>query len=91
MMVINIQLPSEQSVLFINTQIPLLSGTCCDPGWGGGVRGGIAVYMWEGSPGRSTGVGHTARETWQAGGLQLETPQGWGLVPSARIPEIEWR
>ena len=55
------------------------------------MRGGIAVHMWEGSPGRSTGVGHTARETWQAGGLQLETPQGWGLAPSARIPEIEWR
>lgn len=68
--------------------LPCLLDVAVTRGGEGGVRGGIAVHTWVGSPGGSTGVGRTARETQQAGGLRLETPQGWGLAPSARIPEI---
>ena len=50
------------------------------------MQGGMAVHVRLGSPGGSTGVGHIAPETQQAGG-----PQGSGLAPSARIPELEWR
>ena len=49
-------------------------------------RVGEAGHVWVRSPGGSAGVGHTTAETQQAGGLQ-----GWGLAPSARIPELKWR
>ena len=51
----------------------------------GAVQGGTAGHVWVRSPGGSAGVGHTTAETQQAGGLQ-----GWGLAPSARIPELKW-
>lgn len=46
----------------------------------GGTRGSRVGEV----SGGSAGVGHTTAETQQAGGLQ-----GWGLAPSARIPELE--
>lgn len=56
------------------------------PGGEGGSAGRHGGSRVAGVSRGSTGVGHAAPETQQAGG-----PQGWGLAPSARIPELEWR